>query len=312
MPDPLRSAGGRPGRSGGPTRRGPGSAREPRPAGLAPVVDTERHATGADVAPDPAAAAVGITADVAVVVEVAVALLTLRQGRLAVLAVPRPSSAPRPAPQARPPQARPAPSVSAAVWQLPAGSWGTSDAFDADALAVEALDACTGAKPFFLEQLRTYTEGADRDVVGATTSAVRRTVTIAYVAVVPEETLLAGRSRAFALDDLVGAGFLPAAHERVVDDAVERVRSKLEYTTVATSLVTEPFTIPELRRVYEAVWGVPLHPANFRRKVLATPGFVSPAPDTPGPEAGGDDRRGPDLYLRGTAALLHPAMLRPQ
>jgi 8-oxo-dGTP diphosphatase len=242
-----------------------------------------RSMTRTAVDPDPAA--VG-RHEPPVAVEVAVALLTLRQGRLAVLAVPAADEG----------------GASGAVWQLPSGPWRTSANLDADGLAADVLDTSTGAKPFFLEQLRTYTGRAGRGAA----------VTIAYVAVIPEGTAIVGRSRAFALDDLDGMGFLPTVHERVVDDAVERLRSKLEYTTVATSLVSEPFTIPELRRVYEAVWGVPLHPANFRRKVLATPGFVSPAPETG--DGGGvpDERRGPDLHLRGTAALLHPAMLRPQ
>jgi 8-oxo-dGTP diphosphatase len=206
-------------------------------------------------------------------VDVAVALLTLRQGRLAALA----SS-----------------NVELGGWQLPCGAWSGSDL---DLLAASILAESTGASPFFLEQLRTYASGSS--------------LTVAYVAVVPEETMLSGSSRAFALDDITPAGVLPPLHERIVDDAVERVRAKFEYTTVATSLVSEPFTIPELRRVYEAVWGVTLHPANFRRKVLATPGFVAD-PELPAHAEAGDDRRGPDLYLRGTAALLHPAMLRPQ
>jgi 8-oxo-dGTP diphosphatase len=100
-------------------------------------------------------------------------------------------------------------------------------------------------------------------------------------------------------------------HDVILGDAIERVRAKFEYTTVATSLVTEPFTVPELRRVYESVWGVNLHPANFRRKVLATPGFVVPSAPDDGDEVESGERRGPDLFRRGTAALLHPAMLRP-
>jgi 8-oxo-dGTP diphosphatase len=57
--------------------------------------------------------------------------------------------------------------------------------------------------------------------------------------------------------------------------------------------------------VYEAVWGVTLHPANFRRKVLATEGFVVGVSEENNP-------KGPDLYRRGVAAILHPAMLRPE
>src|SRR5262249_40094609 len=53
----------------------------------------------------------------------------------------------------------------------------------------------------------------------------------------------------------------------------------IEYTSLATMFLDEPFTVADLRRIYESVWGVELHPANFRRKVLATPGS-SPRPGT--------------------------------
>jgi 8-oxo-dGTP diphosphatase len=74
--------------------------------------------------------------------------------------------------------------------------------------------------------------------------------------------------------------------------------------------VTEPFTISELREVYETVWGEKLHAGNFHRKVLSVPGFVESTGETT--QAGGP-RGGPRarLYRRGDARLLHPALLRP-
>jgi 8-oxo-dGTP diphosphatase len=155
----------------------------------------------------------------------------------------------------------------------------------------------------YLEQLRTY--GApDRD-------PRMRTISVAYLALVAD----VGRVRGG--DDAADAWLWPVAgieqgrprlafdHARIIRDAVERARSKLEYTSVATSLLPETFTIGDLRRVYEAVWGVRLHPANFRRKVLATPGFVVPTG-----EKVSTGRGWTELYRRGTTTTLHPALLR--
>ena len=99
-------------------------------------------------------------------------------------------------------------------------------------------------------------------------------------------------------------------HARILADGLDRARSKLEYTPLATAFVTEPFTISELREVYETVWGEKLHAGNFHRKVLSVPGFVESTGET---TSAGGPRGGPRarLYRRGDARLLHPALLRP-
>jgi 8-oxo-dGTP diphosphatase len=111
---------------------------------------------------------------------------------------------------------------------------------------------------------------------------------------------------------VASAARLPLAfdHARILADGVERARSKLEYTPLATAFTREPFTISELREVYETVWGEKLHAGNFHRKVLSVPGFVE---STGGHTETGGPRGGPraKLYRRGDAKLLHPALLRP-
>ena len=96
-------------------------------------------------------------------------------------------------------------------------------------------------------------------------------------------------------------------HEQILADGVERARSKLEYTPLAAAFCPPEFTVGELRRVYEAVWGVALDPRNFHRKVTGTPGYVLPSGGTTTRQGG----RPAQLFKRGAVTLLNPPMLRP-
>ncbi len=161
----------------------------------------------------------------------------------------------------------------------------------------------TGLAPerVHLEQLRSYGD-PDRD-------PRMRVVSVAYLAVAPDLPHPdpgpdAGEARFWAVADL-GSGILAFDHDLVLTDGLERARSKLEYTSLATTFLEQPFTIGDLRRVYETVWGHPLHPANFRRKVLSTPGFVHPV----GAEQS-TGRGHAELYRAGEVTALHPPLLR--
>ena len=220
-----------------------------------------------------------------VAITVDIVILTVRQGQLSVLLVRRGVHPYR------------------GTWALPGGFVGEAE--DLDTAAARELAEETGiGVSAHLEQLGCYGE-PHRD-------PRMRVVSAAYLALVPDlDRPLAGSdavdARFWAVDDIQAddGPALAFDHARILADAVERARDKLEYTNVATWLLEEPFTIAELRRVYEAVWGIPLHPANFRRKVLATIDFV-----TPTGEAAATGRGWADLYTRGGNVQLHPALLR--
>jgi 8-oxo-dGTP diphosphatase len=107
-------------------------------------------------------------------------------------------------------------------------------------------------------------------------------VTVAYLAVLREVGEVVGGTDAAAAalvpasDALDGKIELAFDHARILRDAVERVRVDLALTGIATAFVGPTFTLAELRTVYEAVWGVHLDGANFRRSVLAEDGWVIP------------------------------------
>lgn len=130
-------------------------------------------------------------------------------------------------------------------------------------------------------------------------------VTVAYLAVVRDVgAIVAGTDAADAslvpvADVLDGRLELAFDHLQIVRDAIERVRVELEVSGVATAFVGETFTLAELRAVYEAVWGVQLDAANFRRSVVADDGWVIPTGRRaqPGPAGG----RPAELYRAGSA-----------
>ncbi|MFE4718444.1 hypothetical protein ACFRLW_18760, partial [Streptomyces sp. NPDC056728] len=88
-----------------------------------------------------------------------------------------------------------------------------------------------------------------------------------------------------------------------------RAGAGIENTCLATAFCPPEFTLGELRGVYEAVWGAGLDPANFRRKVLATPGFVEPVHGAA--RLTGGRGKPAALYKAGPATALHPPLLRP-
>lgn len=227
-------------------------------------------------------------------VTVDVVLLTLRAGRLCVLLTHRADLPP------------------GDEWALPGGVVGPREDLPDTARRALSTTGVTGTATGHLEQLRTYGR-PDRD-------PRRHAVSVAYLALVPNLPRPAegGRDGASArwwpVEDLdpardcsPDAPALALDHDVIVTDGVERARAKLEYTPLAAAFVDEPFTLADLRRVYEAAWGAPLDPPNFRRKVLSTPGFVVPVGARAAPRGGG---RPAELYRRGEATALHPPLLR--
>ncbi|HEV3231649.1 MAG TPA: NUDIX domain-containing protein [Candidatus Dormibacteraeota bacterium] len=240
-------------------------------------------------------------------VTVDVVLLTVRQGRLCVLLVERRGDPYR------------------GAWALPGGFVEIGE--DLEAAALRELAEETGLHPadqdrrgpqlaslapgIHLEQLKTYgTPG--RDPRG-------RTVSVCYLGMLPDMPLPvagsdAAQARWWPIEDLAGAEAprLAFDHAEILRDGVERARAKLEYTSVSLAFVQEPFTFGDLRRVYEAVWGVELDHSNFRKKVLDNDGFVVPLGREAPRLKGGPGGRPAELYRRGEAFWLERAIIRPR
>ena len=136
--------------------------------------------------------------------------------------------------------------------------------------ALRELYEEAGVRNVFLEQLYSFGDPR-RDPRG-------RVITVAYYALIAsdEVSLNPGSDAAeagwFPLDALPSLAF---DHQRILEYAVERLRNKLEYTTVGFELLPQKFTLSELQAVYEAILGRRLDKRNFRRKI-ALLGILKP------------------------------------
>lgn len=188
---------------------------------------------------------------------------------------------------------------------LPGGFLAT-EGEDLDTAAARELAEETGlaAEHLHLEQMRAY-GSPDRD-------PRERVVTICYLAVVPNlpPPTAGGDARAARwrpIDAVLGDDVeIAFDHRSIIADAVERARNKLEYTTLGAAFCATPFTISELRSVYETIWGQRLDPRNFHRKVTSVDGFLLPTSE----QTTRDGGRPAALYHRGPAQLMHPPILR--
>jgi 8-oxo-dGTP diphosphatase len=219
-------------------------------------------------------------------VTVDLAVFTIRDDRLCALAVRR----------AAPP--------FRGRWALPGGFVGEDeDLIDAARRELEE-ESGLAQLPVHLEQLGTY-GNPRRD-------PRMRVVSVAYLALaaeLPEPTAGtdAAEARWLPASELnTGSKRLAFDHDQILADAVERARAKLEYSPLATAFCTDPFTVAELRHVYELVWDVRLDPRNFHRKVTRSRGFLVPT----GRYTSRNGGRPAQLYRRGKATMLNPPIAR--
>lgn len=157
------------------------------------------------------------------------------------------------------------------------------------------------ARQIHLELLSVYS-APERDPRG-------RVISVTFLALSPNLPIpRAGTDarRAFWAPVTDVRGSLGFDHDQIMDDGVERARSRLEYTTLATAFCAPEFTLGDLRAVYEVVWGELLDPRNFSRKVLRTDGFVRTTERKRMPATG----RPAALYAPGAARMLVPPLLR--
>lgn len=191
-------------------------------------------------------------------VTVDVAIVAVQEDALQVLLVQRPSLPGEPFP---------------GLWALPGGFIDVASDESLEACARRKLRVKTGAVVPYFEQVGSWGSKA-RDPRGWSTTHL-------YFALMPAESiqLAAGANAAdvrwWPISGTAVRTKLAFDHARLLAVAIERLRAKVEYTSLPAFLLPKEFTLPDLQRAYEVVLGRAVEKSAFRTRVLAA-GVVEP------------------------------------
>lgn len=149
-------------------------------------------------------------------------------------------------------------------WALPGGFVRTNEDASLEDAARRVLASKAKARTPYLEQLQSF-GGPKRDPRGWS-------LTVAYYALLAEDPALddeGSASRWFTVRKDAVETDLPFDHAEILRVALERVRRKVEYSSVPVHLLPPAFTLSELQGVYESLLGRPLDKSAFRKKIAA-------------------------------------------
>ena len=157
-------------------------------------------------------------------------------------------------------------------WALPGGFVQMTEDLDSAAMRELAEETAIRAPAAYLEQLYTFGK-PDRD-------PRTRVISVAYYALFPDRSsglpdapneprggTDAADAAWYPIDKLPALAF---DHADILALALERLRAKLSYSSVAYALLPEEFTLTELQTTYEIILGRTLDKRNFRKKLLAS------------------------------------------
>jgi len=149
------------------------------------------------------------------------------------------------------------------------GNWSLMGGFleekeDLEAGAGRILFDLTGLKDVYVEQLEVFGK-VSRD-------PAERTVSVVFFALIQidEHDAEAVKSHNAFWISLDKRPKLIFDHEQMVIRAIEHLRYKAALHPIGFELLPELFSIPQLQKLYEAIYNMPLDRRNFSRKLLST------------------------------------------
>lgn len=153
-------------------------------------------------------------------------------------------------------------SLDRAMWALPGGYLKPVEPLEECAKRTLALQ--TGLENVYLEQLYTFGR-PDRHPKS-------RVITVSYFALIAYDEPQCHQRREprnVVWHDARSLPELYLDHAEIVTLADQRLKAKLDYSTIAFQLMPDTFTLSELQNVYELILGESLDKRNFRKRMLA-------------------------------------------
>ncbi len=152
---------------------------------------------------------------------------------------------------------------SAQTWSLMGGWLNPNE--NLESAANRILFELTGLHDLYLEQLYTFGD-IDRD-------PVERTVSVAYFALINIQDYDSEISHVFDAQ-WFEVSKLPNEilydHRQMIQLAIEKLRYKAAMHPIGFELLPEKFTLPQLQKLYEAIFQTNFDKRNFSRKILST------------------------------------------
>ena len=149
------------------------------------------------------------------------------------------------------------------------GNWSLMGGFleaneDLEVAANRVLYDLTGLKDIYFEEIQTFGK-VNRD-------PVERTLSVCFFALInihahDQDSTNIQNAHWVSLKNRPSLIF---DHDTMVDLALKRLRYKAALHPIGFELLPEKFTIPQLQKLYEAIYDSPLDRRNFSRKILST------------------------------------------
>jgi len=150
-------------------------------------------------------------------------------------------------------------------WALPGGFIDLNRDETLGDTAHRKLYEKTGVDTPYLEQVESF-GGKCRDPRGWS-------VTVAYLALIASDAIKLSKNESseeiawVPVDEVENEYSLAFDHQKILDACYERLRMKVQYTSLPVNLLPEVFTLTELQQTFETVMGKRVEKKSFRRRM---------------------------------------------